>query len=428
MIINNNDRNKFRIEENNIFIELLKKRKVVMPEILAPVRDRATLVAAINSGADSVYFGLGELNMRASSKGIKVSELEEVVEYAHQRNVKVYVTLNVIIYENELKKCDEILLRCKKAKVDAIICWDFSVIEKCKNIGIPFHISTQASISNSRAAKFYENLGASCIVLARECTLKQIEQIRKKIKTKLEIFIHGAMCVSISGRCFISQFLNCKSANRGECLQPCRREYIVKDKETGYELELENHFVMSPKDLCTLGIIDKIMATGVDILKIEGRSRSIEYVSKVVEAYKTAINYVSKGEYNNEIANKLINSVSKVYNREFSEGFLFGMPGVNAWAKVDGNISQEKKEYVGKVVNYYPKSKIVYINVISNNIQLGDKVYIQGKTTGLVETTINELRSDDKIVSVVERGEATFPINMKVRQNDLVFRVRRNIF
>ena len=236
------------------------------------------------------------------------------------------------------------------------------------------------------------------------------------------------MCVSISGRCFISQFLNCKSANRGECLQPCRREYIVKDKETGYELELQNHFVMSPKDLCTLGIIDKIIETGVDILKIEGRSRSIEYVKTVVAAYKKAINLVSEGKYNKEIADYLISNVSKVYNREFSDGFLFGMPGNEAWARVDGNISEEKKEYVGKVVNYYPKSRVVYVNVISNNLQLGDKIYIQGKTTGLVETIINELRSDDKIVKNVERGEATFPINNKVRPNDLVFRVRSKNF
>jgi U32 family peptidase len=395
-----------------------------MPELLAPVRDRASLVAAIDAGTDSVYFGLGELNMRASSKGIQLNELDEVVKYAHNRNVKVYITLNVVVYEHELKKLDEFLDKCKAAAVDAIICWDFSVIEKCKEHNIPFHISTQASISNSQAARFYENLGASCIVLARECTLEQISKIKKKVNTKVEVFIHGAMCVSISGRCFISQFLHCESANRGECLQPCRREYIVTEKETGYELELDNHFVMSPKDLCTLGVIDELIKTGADVFKIEGRSRSAEYVSAVVKAYRRAIDAVMSNEYKKELADELLADVKKVYNREFSSGFLYGMPGSGMWAKVDGNISKEKKEYVGRVVNYYPKSKVAYINVESNDLAVGDKIFIQGPTTGLMETITTELRVDDKIVDVIKRGEATFSVTSKVRPNDMVFRVR----
>ncbi len=395
-----------------------------MPEILAPVRDKASLVAAIEAGADLVYFGLGELNMRASSKGIKINELKETVNYAHSKNVKVYITLNVVVYENELKKLDSFILECKQAGVDAIICWDFSVIMKCKEHDMPFHISTQASITNSQAARFYESLGASCIVLARECTLEQIAKIKRKINAKVEVFIHGAMCVSVSGRCFISQFLHCKSANRGECLQPCRREYIVTEKETGYQLELDNHFVMSPKDLCTLGVIDKIIQTGADVLKIEGRSRSAEYVYTVVKAYRRAIEAVKNNEYTTGLANELLGEVSKVYNREFSEGFLFGMPGSDTWAKVDGNIAKEKKEYVGRVINYYPKSNVVYINVLSNDIAINDKIFIQGPTTGLKETILTELRADNKPLSEVKKGEATFPVNFKARPNDMVFRVR----
>ena len=396
-----------------------------MPELLAPVRDKTSLTIAIDAGANSVYFGLGELNMRASSEGIKTSELSDVVNLAHKKNVKVYITLNVIIYENELKRVDSLLKICKDANVDAIICWDFAVIEKCKKHNIPFHISTQASISNSQSARFYEKLGASCIILARECTLEQIAKIKRKVNIKIETFAHGAMCVSVSGRCFISQFLHCKSANRGECIQPCRREYLVKDKETGYELEIGNHFIMSPKDLCTLGILDKLIATGVDVLKIEGRSRSAEYVYSVVHSYRKAIDCINSGDYTKEKYGELIEEVSKVYNREFSEGFLFGMPSKDTWARVDGNISKEKKEYVGKVVNYYTKSQIVYTNVESNDIAIGDKIFIQGPTTGLVETVLNEIRINNLIVDNVKRGEATFFSSKKVRQNDLVFRVRK---
>jgi len=396
------------------------------PELLAPVRDKTSLVAAIDAGADSLYFGIGELNMRASSKGITASELNEVVNFAHKKNVKVYITLNVIVYENELKKIERILKSCKEANVDAIICWDFAVIEKCKELNIPFHISTQASTSNSQAVRFYERLGASCVILARECTLEQIAKIKKKVNIKIETFAHGAMCVSVSGRCFISQFLHCKSANRGECIQPCRREYIVKEKETGYELEIDNHFIISPKDLCTLGIMDKLIATGVDILKIEGRSRSAEYVYAVVNSYRKAINYVNSDNYTEEKYNELLAEVSKVYNREFSEGFLFGMPSKDMWAKVEGNISKEKKEYVGKVVNYYTNSRIVYTNVQSNDIAVGDKIFIQGPTTGSVESMLDEIRVNNLPVENVKRGEATFYLNKKVRHNDLVFRVRLN--
>jgi putative protease len=395
-----------------------------MPELLAPVRDKTSLVSAIDAGTNSVYFGLGELNMRASSQGIKTSELSDIVNFAHSKNVKVYVTLNVIVYENELKRVDLILKNCKEANVDAIICWDFAVIEKCKELDMPFHISTQASISNTQAARFYEKLGASCIILARECTLEQIAKIKKKIKVKIETFVHGAMCVSVSGRCFISQFMNCKSANRGKCIQPCRREYIVREKETGYELQIGNHFIISPKDLCTLGILDKLIATGVDVLKIEGRSRSSEYVYSVVRSYRKAIDYISSDNYTKEKYDELIAEVSKVYNREFSEGFLFGMPSKDTWARVDGNISKEKKEYVGKVINYYTNSQIVYINVESNDITVGDKIFIQGTTTGLVEIMLNEIRENNLPVENVKKGEATFHSIKKVRHNDVVFRVR----
>jgi U32 family peptidase len=397
-----------------------------MVELLAPVRDITSFNAAIHSGADSVYFGLGSLNMRASSKGIEVSDLKRIVEIAHDKNKKVYITLNVLIYENELKRLDIILDKCKEANVDAIICWDFAVIQKCKEQNIPFHISTQASISNSASARFFEALGASCIVLARECNLEQIKNIKRKIKTKIEVFIHGAMCVSISGRCLISQYLYCESANRGECLQPCRREYKVIEKETGYELELGNNFVMSPKDLCALPVIDKLIEAGIDVFKIEGRSRSAEYVSTVVKAYRTAIDSFYEQKFNPELANKLIEDVSKVYNRKFSLGFLFNVPGVEDWTDSDGTSATTRKEYIGKVVNYYNKVKMTYIWIEAGSIAVGDILQIQGPTTGIFEVNVDEIRVENNSVETAGKGEATFRVDLKVRPNDKVYKIIKN--
>lgn len=386
------------------------------PQLLSPAGDETCLRAAIDAGADAVYFGLGELNMRVKSKGIELNDLERIVDEAHQKNVKIFVTLNVIVYEHELKKVNEILREIKKANVDAVICWDLAIVEKCRKLDIPFHISTQASLSNSQAALFYQNLGAKAIVLARECTLKQIKEIRKKVETKIEIFCHGAMCVSVSGRCFMSQFLNCKSANRGECLQPCRREYRVIDTQTGHELEVSNGFVMSPKDLCSLGILDKIVETGVDILKIEGRGRSPEYVSTVTRAYRTALDSIQKGEYNSKLKKQLIEEVKKVYNRGFSTGFFLGRPGDEAWSRTAGSQASEKKEFLGKVTNYFKRSKIAEVTLTAGQIKINDTLQIQGPTTGLKRLTITELKHhpEEKI---------TFPCDHQVRNGDAVYKI-----
>jgi len=255
-------------------------------ELLAPAGNFPMLVAAIKAGADSVYFGLKEFSMRQNARNFTIKDLDKIEKICKPKNIKRYLTLNTIIYDNELKRIEKIIKQIKN-KVDAIICWDLLVIQLCRKYKIPFHISTQASVANTKAAEFYKKLGAERIVLARELNLKQIKDISKKID--VETFIHGAMCVSISGRCFTSQFLFNKSANRGECIHPCRRSYIVRDKQEGYELEIDNDKIMSAKDLCTLPFIEKLKKAGIRAFKIEGRNRDPRYVDTVVKVYRKAL-------------------------------------------------------------------------------------------------------------------------------------------
>lgn len=271
------------------------------PELLSPVQDLVSLKAAIDAGADAVYFGIKELNMRQGAKNFELKELKKIIDICHKNKVKAYLTLNTIVYDNEISRVKEILRKIKKLKIDAVIAWDFSVINEANKLGIPMHISTQASISNFEAIKTlkknFKNI--TSVNLARELSLEQIKYIIKKlkkerIKVDIEVFVHGAMCVSVSGRCFMSQEIFGKSANRGECLQPCRRKYILKDIEEDHELELGEEYVMSPKDLCTIEIIDKLIEAGINSFKIEGRNRSPEYVKVVTESYREAIDAVMK--------------------------------------------------------------------------------------------------------------------------------------
>ncbi|MFZ6014752.1 MAG: peptidase U32 family protein [Patescibacteria group bacterium] len=390
------------------------------PKILAPVRDEISFTAAVEAGADAVYFGVGELNMRVSSKGIDMEMLPRIVAKAHERGVEVFITLNVIVYEYELERVREILIKLKEANVDAVICWDLAVIKLCKDLGIAFHVSTQASVSNSSAAHFYEDLGAHCIVLARECTLDKIAEIKSKMKSaKIEIFVHGAMCVSVSGRCFMSNFLECKSANRGECFQPCRREYTVHDKETGQELNVSNGFVMSPKDLCTIEILDKIAATGVDYLKIEGRGRSPEYIKTTVACYRQAVDNIIADNYSDELKDEMMKELKTVYNRGFSTGFLFGRPAQDAWARTSNSQAAEKKEYLGKVQNYYKKTKVVEILIQSGDLEVGDIIQFQGPTTGVERIKVESFeRHADQIVTV--------KTDFAARKSDEVYRIVRD--
>ena len=373
------------------------------------------LVTAIKAGADAIYFGLKEFSMRQSARNFTIKDLDKIERICKPRNIKRYLTLNVIIYDNEIKRIDKILKKIKN-KVDAIICWDLSVIQLCKKHKIPFHISTQASVANIESAKFYKNLGAERIVLARELNLKQIKKISRKIN--IETFIHGAMCVSISGRCFMSQFLFNKSANRGQCIHPCRRSYIVKDKQEGYELEVENDKIMSAKDLCTLPFIEKLKKAGIKTFKIEGRNRDSRYVDTVVRVYRKALDKkLTKAEIK-----EAIEKLKKVYNRGFSSGFYLGVPTSDDFARIEHSAATEKKHFIGKIIHYFPKIQVATIKLVSE-LKVGDKIVVIGKTTGLEKAKVERLEIKNKSV---EKAKKSQEIGLKlplVRKNDQVYKI-----
>ncbi|MEJ5351632.1 MAG: peptidase U32 family protein [Melioribacteraceae bacterium] len=394
------------------------------PELLAPAGDWSMLNAAIKAGADAIYFGIETLNMRAMAKNFELKDLKEISSICKKNKIKSHLTLNTIIFENELDELDRIILAAKENGIDMIIGWDLSVLQKCKEYEMPFCVSTQASISNSEAAKFYKNLGAKRIVLARECTLDKITEIKNKVDIEIETFIHGAMCIAVSGRCFMSHEVFNKSANRGECLQPCRREYEIYDKDEKFSLRIGDGYVLSPKDLCTVDFIDKLIEAKIDAFKIEGRKRSPEYIYKVVSVYRNAIDLYFENKLTDEIKTKFTEELSKVYNRGFSKGFYFGTPGTESYANAYGSIATTRKVYVGKVLNYYKKNKIAYIKIEANDLNIGDSIYIIGNTTGVVELKIEEMmREENKIIKAEKGFDITFPCKELVRENDKVYKI-----
>ena len=403
------------------------------PELLSPVQDYVSLMAAIENGADAVFFGIKGFNMRAGAKNFTAKDLPKITRIAHKNNVKTYLAINTIIYDDETKKVEEILAKVKIAGIDAIICWDFAIIQAAKKLKIEVHISTQASIANAETAEFYRKFGAKRIVLARECSLEQIKQIKKRTKAEIEIFIHGAMCVSMSGRCFMSQFLYGKSANRGECLQPCRRKYLIKQVEGDKELELGEDYVLSPKDLCTIDFIEKIIDVGVDCLKIEGRNRSPEYVATVTKSYRTIIDFICStkkrdSEFRKELASlkkDLSEKLNTVYHRGNSSGFFLGKP-INEWAGYEGSQATQKKIYVGKVSNYLGRIGVAEVIIQSNTeIKYGDTIIFQGPVTGSVEEKITSIEKDHKPVVKAEKGEKiAIKVLSRVRKNDLVYLIK----
>ncbi len=400
------------------------KKDKKKPELLAPAGNWAMLNTAINSGADAVYFGVKQLNMRAAAGNFDKSELNDIVKHCTEHNVKAHLTLNTIVYENELDELDDIVRRAKSSGIELIICWDMSVIQKCLEYQLPFCISTQASISNSSSIKFYENIGASRVVLARECTLDKIREIKSKAKIEIETFVHGAMCVAVSGRCFMSHELFGKSANRGECLQPCRREFEVIDSDQGGSLVLGEDYVMSPKDLCTIEIIDQLIEAGIDSLKIEGRKRSPEYIAKVVSTYRKAIDLHVEGKLTQELKMHFVEELEKVYNRGFSTGFYLGTPSTQDYANIYGSAASTKKSYVGKVVNYYKKSSVVSVKLEADSLMVGETIYIIGNTTGVIEKKLDQLMFDEMSVEIGEKGkEVSFKCNELIRPNDKIYKV-----
>lgn len=393
------------------------------PELLAPAGDFETLVTAITAGADAVYFGIKDFNMRARAKNFQLKDLQKIRKIAGKR-VKLYLALNTIIYDNELKKAEKIIKRAKHY-IDAIICSDISVIQLCKKYKIPFHISTQASVSNTETAMFYKKLGAERIVLARELNLKQIKKISKIIP--IECFIHGAMCVSVSGRCFTSQFLFNQSANRGKCIQPCRRPYQVykiKDNQK-QELKISNHHVMSAKDLCALPFIDKLKKAGITSFKIEGRNREPEYVDTVVRVYKKALDKKSK-QTPKEIKGG-IEELNKVYTKGFSSGFYLGLPTSDDFSDVEHSKATQKKQFIGKISHYYKKIKVGQLKLNNGPLKLNDEIIILGNTTGIKRAKVKSMEIKNKQIKIAKKGQEIAVKLPLCRKGDELYRViRRN--
>ncbi|MCW9065091.1 MAG: U32 family peptidase, partial [Ignavibacteriaceae bacterium] len=379
------------------------------PELMAPAGDWTMLRTAVKSGADAIYFGVDKLNMRAKAKNFSVEELPEISKFCRSKKVKTYLTLNTIVFEDEIEEADKIISTAKKAKIDRIICSDLAVAELCNKHKISFCISTQSSISNSLSASVYKKLGAVRIVLARECSLDEIKKIRKNTDLEIEAFIHGAMCIAVSGRCFMSHHLFGQSANRGECVQPCRREYEVFDTATNKSLLIGDDYVLSPKDLCTIELIDQLIESGIDSFKIEGRKRAPEYVAKTVSVYRKAIDLYFQKKLTNKKKKEFLKELETVYNRGFSTGFYFGEPSSEDYAGVNGTKATTRKVYVGKVLNYFKKQKASHILLESGKVNLNDKIIIIGETTGLVELILDDIIINDKPSQSAKKGdEVTF--------------------
>ncbi len=411
------------------------------PEIMSPAGDQVSLQAAINAGCDAVYFGVEGLNMRAAAKNFTIDVLPEISALCHKNNVKVYLTLNVIVYESELEIANQILVAAKKAEIDAVICWDFAVIQMSKKIGLPVFLSTQMSVSNSESlVSLYKNFGIKRFVLARECSLDDIIKIQKNFQKKLgqeaekieiEVFVHGAMCVSVSGRCFLSQNQIGKSGNRGECVQPCRREYLITDKEGEFSYQLENNYILSPKDLCALPFIEELIEAGISSFKIEGRNRNPEYVSIVTAVYRKAVDFYFENKLKENfkenfetLKKELTKEVEKVYHRGFSNGFFLGKP-VNEWTKKYGSSSSTYKLYSGTVKKYFRKPGVAEIKIENEEFNIGDEIIFQGPTTGSVSQIAESIEIEHQQIQTASRGQLiavkTFE---RVRPNDRVFVVR----
>jgi putative protease len=403
-------------------------------ELLSPVGSFENLHAAIQGGADAIYFGVEQLNMRAKSiNSFSINDLAKIKSICSQHQIKSYITLNTVMYEHDMQLLKTILKEVKKQNINAVIAADFAVMEYCKQLKISVHISTQANVSNIASVKFFSNF-SDAVVLARELTLKQVKQIadeisRKNIKgisgelMRIEVFVHGALCMAISGKCYLSLHSQNSSANRGACAQNCRHAYKVRDLETDEELMIDNEYIMSPKDLCTINILDQIINSGATILKIEGRSKGPEYVYTVTKAYRQAIEEIQAGTYTQEKAEKWKTELNKVYNRGFWEGYYLGKE-YGEWTTHPGSAATEKKVYVGKGRKYFPKIKVGEFILESGSIAVGDTLLVTSPDFGIVKEKMNRLVANGVEVERAVRGDLiTFPIEKKITAKDKLYKI-----
>ena len=401
-------------------------------EIMAPAGNFEALAAAIQAGANSVYFGVENLNMRShSANNFKTEDLPKIVRECRMRGVKTYLTLNIVLYDEDIETAHHTIDAAKAAGVSAVIASDLAVITYARSVGMEVHISTQLNVSNIEALKFYSQF-ADVTVLARELNLHQVKELHEKIlkenicgpagkPVEIEMFCHGALCMAISGKCYLSLHEYNSSANRGSCFQICRRGYRVTDIETGRELEIDNKYIMSPKDLCTIEFMDKMAEAGVTVFKIEGRARPAEYVLKVASAYREAADAIENGTFTPELGKRLKTRLEEVFNRGFWDGYYQGAR-LGEWSKVYGSHATKKKVYAGRISNYFNKLGVAEIVVEAAPIQLGDHIMIVGPTTGVVELDLNEIRVELKTCDIAHQGEdCSIPVPRKVRRADKVF-------
>ena len=409
-------------------------------EIMAPAGNFECLHAAIQGGADSVYFGVERLNMRShSANNFRMSDLKEICSICREHGVKSYLTLNIVLYNDDLEDMRQTLDAAREAGITAVIASDMAAILYAREIGLEVHISTQLSVSNFEALKFCSRY-ADVIVLARELNLHQVKEIKERIReegikgpsgrpVEIEMFAHGALCMAISGKCYLSLHEYGASANRGSCYQICRRGYEVTDLETGNRLVVDNKYIMSPKDLCTIEFMDKIIDAGVTVFKIEGRARSAEYVKRTASCYRRAANAVCEGRYSPELAAELKKELSEVFNRGFWDGYYQGAR-LGEWSEVYGSKATRKKVYSGKITNWFGKIGVAEILVESAPLKTGDRILVMGPSTGVVEMNVSEIRVDLKPVSEAVKGEyCSIPVDAsllegcdgKLRRSDKVY-------
>ena len=406
-------------------------------ELMAPAGNFESLQAALDNGADSVYFGVEQLNMRArASINFTLDDLPEIAKRCSEKKVRTYLTLNTIIYDHDLSIVKTLVKKAKEANITAVIAMDQAVIAIARELDMEVHISTQINITNIETVKFYA-MFADTMVLSRELSLRQVKKITEQIEkeqikgpsgklVEIEIFGHGALCMAVSGKCYMSLHAHNSSANRGACKQNCRKKYTVIDQETGFEMELDNEYIMSPKDLCTIDFLDQVADAGIKVLKIEGRGRAPEYVAKVIKCYRDAIDSIKAGNYNKDKVISWMQDLEKVYNRGFWNGYYLGQQ-LGEWSKGSGSHATQKKVYLGKGMHFYPKAKIGEFKIEAYDIAIGDTVLITGPTTGVQEMEVTEMRVNDLKLKKGSKGDSvTIPLDFRIRPSDKLYKIVEN--
>lgn len=408
-------------------------------ELMAPAGNFESLQAALDNGCDSIYFGVEQLNMRArASINFTLDDLEEISQRCTEKNVRTYLTLNTIIYDHDLSIVKTLIKRAKEANITAVIAMDQAVIAMARAENMEVHISTQINITNIETVKFYA-MFADTVVLSRELSLRQVKKITEQIEKEeikgpsgrlleIEIFGHGALCMAVSGKCYMSLHSHNSSANRGACKQNCRKKYTVIDQESGFEMELDNEYIMSPKDLCTIDFLDQVADAGIKVLKIEGRGRAPEYVAKVIKCYRNAIDSLTNGTYDKEKVISWMLELEKVYNRGFWNGYYLGQK-LGEWSKEPGSHATQKKVYLGKGVHYFQKAQIGEFKIEAYDVTVGDTILITGPTTGAQEMELKQMFVNDSPAEKATKGdEVTMKLDFKIRSSDKLYKIVKTEF